>query len=102
MDPEQLKGLIEQAQQVAQQLQGDLAEHRADGEAGGGLVKVTINGVNQVTAVSIDPKVIDPADPALLEDLVRAAVNQAVDRLREIVADEVRKRSGGAIPPGLF
>lgn len=102
MDPEQLRALIEQAQQVAQQLQGDLSNHTAEGAAGGGLVRVTVNGLNQVTEVHIDPKVIDPADPALLEDLVRAAVNQASERLREVVADEVRKRSGGAIPPGLF
>jgi len=102
MDPEQLKGLLDQAQQMAQQLQGDLSHKEVQGEAGGGLVQATVNGRHQVIALKIDPKVIDPSDPALLEDLIRAAINQAFERLREEVTDEVRKRTGGAIPPGLF
>lgn len=101
MDPDQLKGILAQAQSMAQSLQGDLAGKKAEGSAGGGLVRVEVNGANQVTAVHIDPKVVDPADPAMLEDLVRAATNQAFERLRELVADEVRKRTGGMLP-GLF
>lgn len=101
MDPDQLKGILAQAQSMAQSLQGDLAGKKAEGSAGGGLVRVEVNGANQVTAVHLDPRVVDPADPALLEDLVRAATNQAFERLRELVADEVRKRTGGMLP-GLF
>ncbi|MFH1808417.1 MAG: YbaB/EbfC family nucleoid-associated protein [Pseudomonadota bacterium] len=101
MDPEQLKGLLQQAQTMAQSLQGDLAGKTAEGSAGGGLVRVEVNGSNQVTAVHIDPKVIDPSDPAMLEDLVRAAMNQAFERLRELVAEEMQRRTGGMLP-GLF
>ena len=102
MDENQLKGLLEQAQQMASQLQGDLSGTTAEGSAGGGLVAVKVNGVNQILSVHIDPKVIDPADPSMLEDLVRAAVNQAFERLNEQVSDEVRRRAGAAGLPGLF
>lgn len=100
MDENQLKGILEQAQQMAEQLQGDLGTKVAEGVAGGGLVAVKVNGLNQVTDVKIDPKVIDPDDVAMLEDLVRAAVNQAFERLKEVVTEEVRKKTGGV--PGLF
>jgi len=102
MDPEQLKGLLAQAQQMATEMQNDLGHKTAQGAAGGGLVTVTVNGNNQVLAVKIDPKAIDPSDPTMLEDLVRAAVNQATDKLKELVAEELRQRAGGVGIPGLF
>jgi len=102
MDPEQLKGLLAQAQQMATELQSDLGRKTAQGAAGGGLVTATVNGHNQVVAIKIDPKAIDPADPAMLEDLVRAAVNQATAKLKEMLTDELRQRAGGVGIPGLF
>jgi len=66
----QLKEQLSQAQSQAKNL-------RFTGESGGGLVRIVINGQHEALEVAIDPKVIDPEDPKLLEDLVRAAVNQA-------------------------
>jgi hypothetical protein len=102
MDENQLKGLIEKAQQMASQLQGDLSGTIAKGAAGGGLVTVEVNGINQVLAVKIDSSVIDPSDPTMLEDLVRAAVNQAFENLKDKVSDEVRRRAGDTGLGGLF
>lgn len=101
MDPTKLKELIDQAQSMAQSLQGDLVHKKASGNAGGGLVTTEVNGQNQLTALHIDPSIIDPADPSMLEDLVRAAVNQAFARLREDLNEELQRRTGGMVP-GLF
>ncbi len=101
MDPTKLKELIDQAQSMAQSLQGDMASATAQGSAGGDMVTVTVNGHNQLTSLKIDPAIIDPKDPAMLEDLVRAAVNQAFSRLREQLSEELQRRTGGVIP-GMF
>jgi len=66
----QLKAQLEQAQNKA-------AQEKFTGEAGGGLVRVVVNGRHELLEVELDPKVIDPNEKALLEDLLRAAVNQA-------------------------
>jgi DNA-binding YbaB/EbfC family protein len=78
-----------------------LGEVVVEGEAGGGLVKVTMDGRCSVQRIQIDEKAIDPADKALLEDLVAAAVNAAADKAR-VAADEfVQKATGGVKIPGL-
>lgn len=102
MDEQHFRGLLEQAQQMAQRLQGDLGHTTAEGAAGGGLVKAEVNGLNQLIALHIDPSIIDPGDPAMLEDLVRAAVNQAFERLRERVTEQVQRQAGlGGFPEGM-
>ncbi len=78
-----------------------LAELSVDAEAGGGLVKVNMNGKCEVTRLSIDPKVIDPADPALLADLVSAAVNAAVEKARVAADAHMATATGGIKIPGL-
>jgi nucleoid-associated protein EbfC len=69
-----LKGQLDEAQQKA-------SDHTYVGEAGGGMVKVVMNGKSQVTQVTIEPSVVDPQEVSLLEDLVRAAVNQAAQNM---------------------
>lgn len=101
MDPTKLKELMDQAQTMAQSLQGDMVNTTAEGSAGGDLVKAKVNGQNQLVQLKIDPTIIDPKDPDMLEDMVRAAVNQAFARLRESMNEELQRRTGGMMP-GIF
>lgn len=94
-------GLLGGLQQQMQQLQADAEKEEVDGTAGNGLVVVRMNGAQEVLSVRIDPKAA--ADRELLEDLLRAAINDAVRRSKEATA---RKLAGFAqamgLPPGLF
>jgi DNA-binding YbaB/EbfC family protein len=86
-----LGGLLEQAQAMQQQLleaQARAAEEVVEGESGGGAVKIRVTGGMEFESVKIDPKAVDPAEVELLEDLVLAAIHDAVARARE-VNDEV-------------
>jgi DNA-binding YbaB/EbfC family protein len=78
-----------------------LGELSVDADAGGGLVKVQMNGKCEVTRLAIDPKAIDPADVAMLEDLVSAAVNAAVEKARAAADAHMAKATGGVKIPGL-
>ncbi|NBD95364.1 MAG: YbaB/EbfC family nucleoid-associated protein [Gammaproteobacteria bacterium] len=94
--------LMQQAQQVQENLkkaQEELAELEVTGEAGGGLVKVEMNGRHEVRRVSIDPEVAD--DREMIEDLTAAAVNDAVKRVQEITKERMSGLTGGLpMPPG--
>ncbi len=86
-----------------QQLQEAMDRIAVESAAGGGVVKVTMNGRQEVLGVKIDPQVIDPSDAETLEDLVRAAVNEALQKSRDAMKGEVSKLTGGMpLPPGLF
>jgi DNA-binding YbaB/EbfC family protein len=102
-DPSKLSEMMQQAQQMQERMQRDLGQKSAEGQAGGGMVKVTVNGLYEVTKVSIDKKVIDPADPTMLEDLVRAAVSQALARVEELRVENARSMAGAmGLPGGMF
>jgi len=95
--------ILKQAQKMQekmQQVQDELAEKRVDGSAGGGMVTVTANGKQEIVAVTIDSQVVDPEDVEMLEDLVLAAVNQAMEKAQELANDEMGKVAGGIMPPG--
>jgi hypothetical protein len=78
-----------------------LSEVSVEAEAGGGLVKVHMNGKCEVIRLSIDPKAIDPADLALLEDLVSAAVNAGVEKARAAADAHMANATGGIKIPGI-
>jgi DNA-binding YbaB/EbfC family protein len=78
-----------------------LGELTVEAEAGGGLVKVTMNGKCEVTRLAIDPKAVDPADLAMLEDLVSAAVNAGVEKARVAADEQMAKATGGIKIPGI-
>ncbi len=85
---QQLQAALVQAHQMQHKLmeaQQQIAATQVEGESGGGLVKVTLNGEGQVIAVRIDPQVVDPNDVETLEDLVVAALTNAADNMRETV-----------------
>ena len=81
-----MQALMKQAQQMQEQLKKAQEELKASefvGSAGGGMVKVTVSGAKEVLAVSINPQAIDPDDIEMLEDLVTAAVNDALNKAAE-------------------
>ncbi len=78
-----------------------LGEVVVDAESGGGLVKVQMNGKCEVVRIAIDPKAIDPAEGAMLEDLVAAAVNAAAEKARAAADAHVSKATGGIKIPGI-
>jgi DNA-binding YbaB/EbfC family protein len=85
-----LGGLLQQAQAMQQQLmeaQARAAEEVVEGESGGGVVKITVTGGLEFRSVKIDPKAVDPNDVELLEDLVLAAIHDAVAQAREVTED---------------
>ena len=90
---------INKLMKQAQKMQETIAALEVEGNAGGGAVRVTMNGAKHVVAINLDPETIDPEDPALLEDLILAAIHDA-ERQAEA---EINQKMGGAMPgfPGL-
>ncbi len=102
-DPSKLSEMMQQAQQMQERMQRELREKTVEGQAGGGLVKVTVNGLYEVSRVQIDKRAVDPNDPTMLEDLVRAAVGQALARVEEVRMDNARSMAGAmGLPGGMF
>jgi len=78
-----------------------LGEVMVEGESGGGLVKLTMNGKCEIVKLEIDPRAIDPNDKAMLEDLVSAAVNATAEKARAAADAHVQKATGGIRIPGI-
>ena len=90
--------IMQQAQKMQQQMteaQAELETREYEASAGGGVVKVSINGKKEISKVTIDPSVIDPDDVEMLEDLVAAAVNEAIRLVEDDAAEEMGKITGG-------
>ena len=97
--------MMKQAQKLQNQmarLQDELADKTVEASAGGGMVKVVANGKQQVLSIDIDKEVVDPEDVEMLQDLVLAAINDALNRSQEMVSSEMGKLTGGMNIPGLF
>ena len=91
---------LKQAQKMQEELarvQAELANIQVEGTAGGGMVKVTANCHNQIMKVDVDPEVIDPEEKEMLEDLIAAAVNQALENAQKRSQEEMNKVSGGIL-----
>ncbi len=98
-------GLMKQAQEMQAKLakiQEELAKKTVDASSGGGMVRVTVNGQFTLASIKVDPSVIDPEEVEMLEDLVRAAVNEGLRRAREMASEEMSKLTGGFKIPGLM
>lgn len=97
--------LMKQAQQMQAkmaEMQDRLAQATAVGQAGGGLVQVTISGKQEITAVKIDPSLVDPAEVEVLEDLLVAAANDARVKIQTQIEREMQDVTGGLnLPPGM-
>jgi DNA-binding YbaB/EbfC family protein len=83
-------------------LQEEAAQRTAEATAGGGAVTAVVNGKNQILSLSIRKEAVDPEDVEMLQDLVMAAVNEALKKVQEDVAAEMGKITGGLSIPGLF
>jgi DNA-binding YbaB/EbfC family protein len=100
-----LGGLMKQAQALQrkmQELQAELGERTVTAQAGGGMVEAVVNGRQELLVLRIDPEVVAPDDVEMLQDLIQAAVNEALNRSREMMAAEMSKLTGGMQIPGLF
>jgi DNA-binding YbaB/EbfC family protein len=103
-----MKGMgnvMKQAQKLQAKMlkmQEELAEKTVETTAGGGMIKVVANGRQQVLSITIDPEVVDPEDVEMLQDLVLAAVNDALTKAQEMVATEMGKLTGGMNIPGFI
>ncbi len=84
------------------QLQEELAARTVEGTAGGGMVRAVANGRQEILSLRIEPEVVDPRDVEMLQDLVLAAVNDALGRSREMAAAEMGKLTGGVSLPGMM
>jgi nucleoid-associated protein EbfC len=101
-----MMGMMKQIQKMQEkmaQVQQELEAKTVVGEAGGGMVKVTANGRQQVVRIQIEKEVIDPTDPEILEDLVVAATNKALEDAAKMAQEEMTKVTSGMLPniPGL-
>ena len=97
--------LMKQAQKMQAQMakvQEELASRTVEATAGGGMVSVTADGKQQIVSIRIEPEVVDPQDVEMLQDLVVAAVNEALKKSQEMVAEEMSKITGGLQIPGMM
>ena len=100
-----IAGLMKQAQQMQQkmaEMQAKLDAAEVEGVAGAGLVRVTLSGKGALKAVKIDPKLADPAETEMLEDLILAAHADAKGKIEVMMESEMKNATGGmSLPPGL-
>ncbi len=100
-----MNNLMKQAQQMQAKLamlQNELAEREVEASAGGGMVKVKVNGKQQLLSISINKECVDPNDVSTLEELVFTAVNQAMKDSQDMVQQAMSKVTGGMNIPGMF
>ena len=100
-----MQQLARQAQKLQQQMtkmQEELDEREFEAASGGGMVTAKVNGKRELLSISIKPEAVDPEDVEMLEDLVMAAVNEALRTAAETVEREMGKLTGGMNMPGLF
>ena len=99
-----MNALMQHAQQMQQKmasLQETLKEKTATGSAGGGMVNVTVNGNNEIVGVSIEENIISADEKEMLEDLIAAATNDGLRKVKEISKQEMSKLTGGMNIPGI-
>lgn len=95
---------LKQAQELQEKIkriQEDLVNKEASGSSGGDMVKATVNGKHEIIDIKISKEVVDPNDIEMLEDLIIAAVNDAMHRMDEVIKLEMAKVTGGLNIPGL-
>ena len=97
-------GLVKQAQKMQKQmarLQDELKQKVVEGTSGGGMVKAFVNGQKELLKLKLDPKILDPDDAEMVEDLVLAAISEAMRKADELHKAEMAKVTGGLQLPGM-
>ncbi len=108
MEVKALQQMLSQFRQIQESLQQQVDSVHVESSAGGGMVQVKMNGQKQVTELRIEPEVFAGKDQEMLQDLIRAAVNEASRRVDEELANQVKRLTGGLSGmaglkiPGLF
>lgn len=100
-----IQNLMKQAQQMQQKittLQKELETRELETSSGGGMIKIKINGKQQILAITINKECVDPNDVASLEELMKTAINQAIKENQDMVSGAMSKVTGGLNIPGLF
>ena len=96
--------MMKQAQKLQadmERLQEELGSQTVEGTAGGGMVKAVVTGKQEVVSIEIEKEVVDPEDVEMLQDLVTAAVNEALRKSRDMMTEQMSKLTGGMNIPGL-
>ncbi|HDK26198.1 MAG TPA: YbaB/EbfC family nucleoid-associated protein [Candidatus Atribacteria bacterium] len=100
-----MKFLMKQAQMMQKKIEetkAELAQKEIKVSSGGGMIEIVINGQQEIKEIKIEPDVIDASEKEMLEDLILAAVNEAIRQSKELVTQEMSKLTGGISMPGLF
>lgn len=98
-------GMLKQAQKIQAQLakiQEEMAGKTIEASSGGGMVSVVMSGKQELISIKIEREVVNPDDIDMLQDLVLAAVNEGIRKSQEMVAEEMKRLTGGLSIPGLF
>jgi hypothetical protein len=100
---QQMMKQVQKMQERMEQVQAELETKTVAAESGGGMVKVTANGKQQIVKIEIEKEVVNPEEKDMLEDLVVAAANQALQKASVLAQDEMQKATGGMMPqiPGM-
>jgi nucleoid-associated protein EbfC len=96
-----LQRMAQQMQQDMARVQSELEAAQVDGSAGGGVVNATVTGKGELVSITIDPSAVDPADVEMLQDLVVAAVNDALRASRDLAEEKMAAVTGGLKIPGM-
>jgi DNA-binding YbaB/EbfC family protein len=100
-----LGNILKQAQQMQakiSQLQEEMAGKSVEATSGGGMVKIVMNGRQEILSIRIDPEVVNREEIEMLQDLIAAAVNEAIRKSQEMMQEEMKKITGGLNIPGLL
>lgn len=100
-----MNSVIKQAQKMQEEMervQNELEDKTVDASSGGGAVEVTANGKKEIVSIKIKPEAVDPEDVETLEDLVMVAVNEAIKKADDMMAEGMSAVTGGINIPGLF
>jgi len=103
--PGNMNSMIKQAQKMQEDMQAkqaEIEEREFSVTSGGGAVEVVMSGKKQIKSLTIKPDVVDPDDVEMLQDLIIAAVNEAIKNIEDTTASELEKITGGLSLPGLF
>ena len=103
LDMINMMGKVKEMQERLRKAQDNLANIQTTGESGGGMVKATVNGKKQLVLLEIDPSIMKAEDRTMVQDLVVAAVNKALDEAEILAKEELKKSTDGILPniPGL-
>ena len=96
-----IQDMMKQAQEMQERLQKQMADLKVEGNAGGGMVKVVVNGAKQIQSLTIDPEVVSKEDVEMLQDMIVAAINDAQRRADDAMGQKMSGMMGGLKIPGL-